>query len=101
MREKLVRDGIPDIIKQNDGKEANIRIVDGQEYKNALIAKLNEEVAELAEDPSAEEAGDVLEALYAFCKAYDIDIPQVEEARALKAQKRGGFKEGIMLALEE
>ena len=41
---KLVRDRIPEII-ESDGHHAFTRILDGQDYRAALLAKLVEEAA--------------------------------------------------------
>ncbi len=54
---KLVRDRIPDIIKQRGGKPIT-HIADEKEYEEALKLKLHEEVGEFLEKPSAEEAAD-------------------------------------------
>jgi predicted house-cleaning noncanonical NTP pyrophosphatase (MazG superfamily) len=42
---KLVRDRIPEII-ESDGHNAFTRILDGQDYRAALLAKLVEEARE-------------------------------------------------------
>ena len=46
---KLVRDKIPEIIK-NDGKEPYFYVADSKEYYAALIKKLNEEVEEFTKN---------------------------------------------------
>ena len=56
---KLVRDRIPDIIR-NDGKKPIIEILSNEEYLKELDKKLNEEVAEYQADKSIEEMADVL-----------------------------------------
>ena len=57
---KLVRDKIPEIIK-NDGKTPIIEILSNEEYLLELDKKLNEEVAEYQADKSIEEMADILE----------------------------------------
>lgn len=57
---KLVRDKIPQIIKEN-GKIPVTRLLDKEEYLRELDIKLNEEVQEYQTDKSIEEMADVLE----------------------------------------
>ena len=46
---KLVRDNIPEIIKENNDGEAITRILSDEEYKKALEDKLYEEYQEVLE----------------------------------------------------
>lgn len=57
---KLVRDRIPEIIK-NDGKMPIMEILSDEEYLKELDKKLSEEVAEYQADKSIEEMADILE----------------------------------------
>ena len=87
---KLVRDNIPEIIKKS-GEVPVTRMAEDQEYEAALIDKLHEEVAEFLATPSAEEAADVLEVLYALGQLNGVDMSQVETVRQAKAIERGAF----------
>ena len=91
---KLVRDKIPDIIKL-DGKCPIIRTLSEEDYLKELDKKLNEEVAEYQADKSLEEMADVLEVLYAICKARGHSLDELEQVRKEKSDKRGAFKERI------
>ena len=91
---KLVRDKIPEIIEA-DGKACKTHILSNDEYIAALEAKLNEEVAEYQADKNLEEMADVLEVLQAICMARGYSVAELEDMRAKKAEKRGGFKEKI------
>ena len=66
---KLVRDKIPEIIKDN-GEEPIIRVLDDIEYKEELLKKLYEEYTEVIESKTKqetlEECSDVLEVLIAL-----------------------------------
>lgn len=97
---KLVRDKIPEIIEA-DGKECKTRILSNEEYIVALEEKLNEEVAEYQTDKNLEEMADVLEVLQAICMARGYSLAGLEAVRAKKVEKRGGFKEKILLEYVE
>jgi predicted house-cleaning noncanonical NTP pyrophosphatase (MazG superfamily) len=93
---KLVRDKIPDIIRA-DGKRLKSRVLDDAEHLEALIKKLEEEVAELAEARNTEELADVHEVLMALAEALKIEPEELEKVRRDKADKRGGFQQKIFL----
>ena len=65
---KLVRDKIPAIIDAQ-GKKANIRILNDEEYRRALETKLDEEVSEYHKDRNLEELADILEVVYALTES--------------------------------
>jgi len=92
---KLVRDRIPEIIKQ---KEVPItHIADDKEYWQKLKEKLQEEVDEFIEDNNEEELADILEVVYAICDFKKIDKEKLEILREKKAEERGRFKDKIIL----
>lgn len=93
---KLVRDRIPEIIERK-GDKAITHIANDDEYTEALTQKLHEEVDEFLKEPSVEEAADILEVLRAICDLKDIDLKDLEEVRQGKAEKRGGFRQRIIL----
>lgn len=93
---KLVRDKIPDII-ENSGRKAKYHILSEAEYLTALDEKLFEEVNEYQADKSLEEMADVLEVLYAICKARGYSIEELEEKRVEKLIHRGGFHKKLFL----
>lgn len=94
---KLVRDKIPEIIKNNN-ENPDFYIADKKEYWERLKDKLREEVEEvLEEDNIQEELADVLEVVYSIAKFQNIDFEEVEKSRLEKKEKRGGFEERIVL----
>jgi predicted house-cleaning noncanonical NTP pyrophosphatase (MazG superfamily) len=93
---KLVRDKIPEIIK-NRGETPIIHIAEAKEYEEALREKLYEEVVEFLETPSVEEAADILEVLHSMCNLKGINLQTLEKVRQKKAEDRGSFKQRIIL----
>lgn len=91
---KLVRDRIPEIIK-NDGKIPIIETLSMDEYLKELDKKLNEEVTEYQADKSIEEMADVLEVLFAICEARGHSVEELMQVREAKREKRGGFKDRV------
>ncbi|MCY3411337.1 MAG: nucleoside triphosphate pyrophosphohydrolase [Candidatus Heimdallarchaeota archaeon] len=97
---KLIRDRIPEIIR-NDNKVPNLRLLNKNEFKSAVLTKFNEEIAELKESTDREdilnELADVLELIYTYGQEYNISPQEIEEKRELKEQKRGGFSKKLFL----
>ena len=93
---KLVRDRIPNIIKA-DGKTCVTEILPDEQYLEMLDAKLSEELAEYQESKSLEELADLLEVMRAVVNARGWTWEQLEQVRADKATKRGGFEKKILL----
>lgn len=93
MKPKLVRDLIPEIIK-NDGSTPRTHIASDEEYEQKLKEKLQEEVDEFLQNPSAEELADILEVIHAL---RDHKFKDVESLRQKKAEERGSFKNKIIL----
>jgi predicted house-cleaning noncanonical NTP pyrophosphatase (MazG superfamily) len=93
---KLVRDKIPEVIKQ-DGKTAVIHIADDREYWIKLTEKLQEEVDEFLFAKSEEELADVLEVIDAICAVRGIDKKRVHTIQEKKRAERGGFTKKIIL----
>ena len=93
---KLVRDKIPDIIRQA-GKTCTCSVLSDEDYKKLLDEKLNEELAEYQESKSMEELADLLEVMHAVAIARGSSPEEVECIRKEKAEKRGGFEKKILL----
>ena len=94
--DKLVRDRIPEVVRENDERPVTHR-VDGEAYRDRLADKLVEEAAEYAESRDAEELGDVLDVVAAIREARDVDAEELDELRAEKTAERGGFADGVVL----
>ena len=99
MYEKLVRDKIPEIIKQNN-EQPIIRILTDGEYKKELEKKLFEEYNEVLNsmgDSRIEELADMLEVMISLAEVENKSFEEIEKIRVLKKEKRGGFSKKIYL----
>ena len=94
--DKLVRDRIPEIIEA-DGKKCTVEIVDDKKALEYLYIKLREETDELLEDKNIDEAADVMEVVFAIAEKYGYSEEELLEHRKNKKDKRGGFKNNIIL----
>lgn len=92
---KLVRDGIPGIIKKDGGKPIT-RTLDDKEYLNELIKKLKEELGEFGADNSVEELADIQEVILALADVL-ANREELEKVREQKVKERGAFKKKIFL----
>ncbi len=93
---KLVRDKIPEIIK-NSGKQFDIHIADTSEALKLLEAKLDEEVAEFHQDKNLEELADIMEVIFALAKNLGFSEEDLLNKRLAKKEERGGFDKNIIL----
>ena len=93
---KLVRDRIPEIIEAN-GKTCVWETLSQEDYIRLLDEKLNEELSEYHESKSLEELADLLEVMQAVVRARGWTLEELEQVRADKAAKRGGFARKILL----
>lgn len=97
---KLVRDGIPDIIAA-DGLSIETRELTEKEFVEELLKKAVEEAVELSEAEGTEEItkemSDVLEVLHSLADRLGISMETVEQMRQIRAAKRGRFEKGTYL----
>ena len=96
---KLVRDKIPEIIK-NNGEEPIIRILSDCEYKSELEKKLYEEYNEVLNsigEDRIEELADMLEVIRALAKVEGFSLEKAIEIAEEKSEERGAFNDKIYL----
>lgn len=93
---KLVRDKIPEIIK-NDNKKFDSHIVNNETVLELLHKKLDEEVAEFHADKNLEELADILEVIFALSKKLGYTEDDLLNKRLEKREARGGFDQNIVL----
>ena len=94
--DKLVRDKIPAIIKEN-GKKCKTKSLKPEDIEKYYRAKVLEEMDELFEDPCPEEMADLMEVVDCLRRALKLSIEDVIEVKHTKRQERGGFEKGIIL----
>jgi predicted house-cleaning noncanonical NTP pyrophosphatase (MazG superfamily) len=93
---KLVRDKIPEIIRQNGG-EPIIRTLNDDEFTACLHKKLDEEVAEFHQDRNVQELADILEVVYALASDLGISREMLMDVYEEKHARRGGFSDKVFL----
>jgi predicted house-cleaning noncanonical NTP pyrophosphatase (MazG superfamily) len=100
---KLVRDGVPDIIRRN-GRTCATERLSTEAFQQALRAKLLEEAREAAEagpDDLARELADVYEVLDALMVVYGLSREQVLALQEQRRTERGAFAEQLRLLWAE
>lgn len=93
---KLIRDRIPEIIKDS-GNVSKIKVIKDEAYRDALEAKLLEEFKEWKDSYEAEELADIFEVVRAMAEESGHSIEKIQHLAEEKRKKRGGFTEGIWL----
>ncbi len=96
---KLVRDRIPEIIRQS-GNECELSVLSDVEYCQALRVKLLEEAKEVAEAEGEDlvtELADLYEVIDALMASYGIAGDRVLAEQVKRREARGGFAQKIML----
>ena len=96
MGEKLVRDKIPDIIRES-GETPNVRIAGPDELDVLLREKIVEEAKEFLYSGDTEELVDIQEAIDALLELRKADPALVAIQRHSKLLARGGFSKGYVL----
>ncbi|MGA2669848.1 MAG: nucleoside triphosphate pyrophosphohydrolase [Dehalococcoidia bacterium] len=99
--DKIVRDKVPDIIREKGGGFSSVQVEDCLAVVY-LIKKLREEADEVAEANGndvkmVEEMGDIYECLMAICDKININFEEVIKASGAKAMTNGGFNKNIIL----
>lgn len=97
---KLVRDNIPEIIKQS-GKDCDVRTLTTREFKRALVTKVVEEGQELMQANNkhemVDELGDLYEVIETLMMVYKIDKREIDNHRIKKNMTKGGFEHRVFL----
>jgi predicted house-cleaning noncanonical NTP pyrophosphatase (MazG superfamily) len=93
---KLVRDEVLQRCLDDPKVRTNYRILEGEEYKKELVAKIHEEADEIpirekSDEEVLSELADEQAAVDALRDAYGFTAEQVAEAQRAKQEKNGGF----------
>lgn len=95
--DKLVRDGIPEVIAKAGKKAVWHQEKDAKALFHRLQHKLQEEATEYRSNPCMEELADLAEVLDGMAHQQGISMEEVLRVKAQKRQERGGFEQGIVL----
>jgi len=93
---KLVRDNIPDIIKEKNGT-CEVEVLNDNDFYKALIEKLKEEVLEFEKDDNLEELADIYEVFTTLLISKGLTLSDVQTAAAKKRKKNGGFSRRLFM----
>ena len=100
---KLIRDGIPEIIAES-GKTCEVKELSPDAFLQALSAKLVEEAREVQEavkqggrEEMVKELADLNEVVETLCDLLGIDPKQVSETQQQRRKTRGGFTRRLWL----
>lgn len=97
---KLIRDNIPEIIKEN-GQTAYISVLGNEQYIEELKKKLCEETQEFLDSEDIEELADIIEVVEALATSKGSSIKQVLKIKEQKAIKNGKFEKRLFLEKAE
>ncbi len=100
MGDKLVRDKIPDIIREK-GESPEVRVAGPDELDVLLREKIVEEANEFLFSGDTEELVDIQEAIIAILKLRKADPALIDLQRHSKLLARGGFTKGYVLTIDE
>jgi len=101
IRNKLVRDKVPQIIRENQ-QIPTVRKLDDKDFVNELLRKLEEEIQEVIgarndKEELMREISDVYEVIDTIIDLYKLDKSLILELQKKKKRERGEFKERIYL----
>lgn len=97
MAGKLVRDRVPEIIRNAGKTPITRKLTDETEYMTELFLKLDEEVAEFKESMDTINLADILEVVYALGECYGLTHQQLDHIKDQKALARGDFSDRVYL----
>lgn len=92
----LVRDKMPQIIEAT-GKVVLYEIIDGDDYYDALLEKLQEEVLNFNTTENPEDIADILEVLDAIVDFNEFDWDEIMQIKSEKLEENGAYEKGVFL----
>ena len=101
MNGKLVRNYIPNIVADDTANPVKFRVLNDDEYKDALHKKLDEEVAEFHQSGDVEELVDIYEVLIALARLRGVSEPGLRTKAVAKRGTHGGFDKRYFLYTDD
>lgn len=97
--DKLIRDKLPEIVKEENDIVLDCRILNDSEYQDALKRKLIEESIEVqsakASDEIIDELADVMEVFESLINSLALSFDDIIQRKQKRKMERGGFKEKV------
>lgn len=93
---KLVRDRIPELIRES-GRQYTSRVLQDEEYYQALINKVIEEMEDYRKSGDEEELADVYEALDCLMRFKNYEPLHMDYLKLMRREARGSFVDRILL----
>lgn len=93
---KLVRDGVPQLIKES-GRECKVRTLPDHEFQEALLNKIIEEVEGFRESQAEEELADIYEVMETLIDFLGFEPMHIDYLKMKKKDSRGSFVERVFL----
>ncbi len=93
---KLVRDKIPELIEES-GRIYHAKVLSDNEYFEALLDKIVEEIEEFRVSTNEEELADVFEALDCLVQFKDYEPLHIDYLKLIRREARGSFREKVLL----
>lgn len=93
---KLVRDNVPSVIR-DQGRKAVVKIATDGEFYERIKLKLVEEAEEFKSHMEEEDLADILEVIHKICELNEIEFESLEKLRIKKRNRLGGFDKKVIL----
>lgn len=94
--EHLVRDQLPERISDR-GDDPVTHTVDGERHQELLVQRAHAALIAYEDRDQVEHLADVLEVVYTLAANDGVDPEALEATRAERAERNGGFQEGVVL----
>lgn len=93
---KLVRDNIPTMIHES-GRKCKIRTLSDEDYREALLDKIVEEVEEFRVSSNEEELADIYEVVGSLVEFLGYEPMHIDYIKMKKKESQGPYKNRIFL----
>lgn len=101
---KLIRDNIPEKIKESGGKYL-CNILSSKDFKKELLKKVEEEACGIKSSRNKKEivseVGDTLDVIDMIKKVFKISNTEIVSSRKKEFNKKGGFEKRLFLVWSE